>query len=193
MRVNEIFYSLQGEGYHTGTPAVFVRLAGCNLKCPFCDTRHGAYCDMTEAEITASVCRYPAKLVVITGGEPTLQLNETLIEMLKSKGKTIAIETNGTRIVPASVDWVTVSPKGDYTGDIIPLALYKANEVKVVFDGHTMKDPTFGIKADYYYMQPCDTGDPVKNKEITKQCVEYVKQNPIWKISLQTQKILNVR
>lgn len=194
MRVNEIFYSLQGEGYHTGTAAIFVRLAGCNLKCPFCDTNHQPYQDLTEDEITQEVAKYGANLVVITGGEPTLQLTTSLIDKIHGLGKVVAIETNGTRPIPQGVDWVTVSPKPQFVGEAGKVVLDHADEVKVVFMGKLIYfDPTFGIKADHYYMQPCDTGDDEANKVILSNVVEYIKNNPKWKLSLQTQKILNVR
>ena len=111
MKVNEIFYSLQGEGFNTGTPAIFVRLSGCNLDCPFCDTDHISGKEMTEGEIIEEVSRYKASLVVITGGEPALQLTESLVEMLHLLGKTVAVETNGTVELPKNVDWITLSPK----------------------------------------------------------------------------------
>ena len=85
MKINEIFYSIRGEGYHTGTPAVFVRFSGCNLRCPFCDTDFHDYKEMTEDEIVAEVCKYPATLCVITGGEPSLQLTETLVHKLQAR------------------------------------------------------------------------------------------------------------
>ena len=100
-RINEIFHSLQGEGRHTGTPAVFVRFSGCNLHCPFCDTDHAAGREMSEEEIIVEVCRYDVPLVVLTGGEPSLQLNAPFLKKLKeSTGATIAIETNGTHPLP---------------------------------------------------------------------------------------------
>lgn len=192
MRVNEIFYSLQGEGYNTGTAAVFVRLAGCNLKCPFCDTDFKSYVEMTEDEIVDEVAKYRTFLVVITGGEPTLQLTELLVAKLHRKHFKVAIETNGTRPVPQNVDWVTVSPKQEYVGASGTPTLKVADEVKVVFDG-VKEISDYGIAALYYYVQPCDTGDAERNAEIINQCVEFIKKNPKWKLSLQTQKILNVR
>lgn len=100
MKVCEIFYSLQGEGVQAGTPAVFLRFSGCNLDCAFCDTdfRHGT--PMTEEEILAEVGSYPAPLVVVTGGEPSLQLTESLVEGLRVLGKRVAVETNGTHPLP---------------------------------------------------------------------------------------------
>lgn len=194
MRVNEIFYSLQGEGAHSGEAAIFVRLSGCNLRCAFCDTIHEPYKDLTEDEIVSQIEKFPAHLVVITGGEPTLQLTESLINKIHEQGKMVAIETNGTRPVPKNVDWVTVSPKSPFVGSAGTPILKTAQEVKVVFDGyHLMGDPTFGITAAHYFIQPCDTGDKIRNKEIINLCVEFIKSNPKWKLSLQTQKILGVR
>lgn len=194
MRVNEIFYSLQGEGYWTGTPAVFIRFSGCNLKCPFCDTNHQPYVEMTEEEIMNEVSRYPADLVVITGGEPALQLNNKMIELLHNAEKTVAVETNGTKELPKWVDWVTVSPKEPYVGKAGKVILTSADEVKIVLDDKVQhEDPTYGVRADWYFVQPCDTGDKERNKAIMQQCVEFIKKNPKWRLSLQTQKVLNVR
>lgn len=194
MRVNEIFYSIQGEGMHTGEAAIFIRLSGCNLHCAFCDTEHQTYQDLTEEEIVAQAAAFPAHLVVITGGEPTLQLTETLIDKLHEAGKTVAIETNGTHPVPRNVDWVTASPKSAFVGDAGKPVIKTADEVKMVFDGvHIPADPPCGITAAHYLIQPCDTGDGERNREIINQCVEFIKNNPQWKLSLQTQKILNVR
>lgn len=193
MRVNEIFYSLQGEGHHAGCAAVFVRFSGCNLKCPFCDTDFRSYTEMTEDEIVDEVTKYRSRLVVITGGEPTLQLTDSLVQKLHSAGKFVAVETNGTREVSPFVDWVTVSPKSAYVRESASnVRLTTANEVKVVFDGeHEVS--AYGILADYYFLQPCDTGDEQKNKEIINQCINFIKNNTAWQLSLQTQKILNVR
>ena len=96
-KINEIFYSLQGEGYHTGTPAVFVRFSGCNLHCDFCDTRHEEGTPMTDDDILARVEQYPARMVVLTGGEPALWIDDALVERLHRAGRYVCIETNGTR------------------------------------------------------------------------------------------------
>lgn len=106
----------------------------------------------------------------------------------------VAIETNGTREVPRNVDWVTVSPKAPFVGEIGKPIIKTAQEVKIVLDDlHTYDDPTFGIVAARYFVQPCDTGDEQRNREIIEHCVNFVKANPKWKLSLQTQKILRVR
>ena len=196
MRVNEIFYSLQGEGFNTGTPAVFIRFSGCNLRCPFCDTEHQDGKEMTEGEIIEEVSRYKANLVVVTGGEPALQLTESLVEMLHLLGKTVAVETNGTRQLPNNVDWITLSPKDAYLGEEATPILKEADELKVVYDGrddaHTIS--TYEkIMIKHRFLQPCDTGDAEKNAEIIKKTIEYCKEHPEWRLSLQMHKILNIR
>lgn len=109
--VNEIFYSLQGEGYYTGTPAVFLRLSGCNLRCPFCDTDHSASEPMEIDTLVDRLLGYPSRHLVITGGEPSLQVDRLLIEVLHDAGFYVQIETNGTNRLPDNIDWVTCSPK----------------------------------------------------------------------------------
>lgn len=194
MRVNEIFYSIQGEGANSGCAAIFIRFSGCNLRCDFCDTEHQSYQDLTEEEIMQQISEYPAELVIITGGEPTLQLTTSLVDKLHKAGKTVAIETNGTRPVPRNVDWITVSPKSAFLGDVATPVIKTAQEVKIVLDDiHTYDDPTFGITATHYFVQPCDTANETRNRNIINRCIQFVKQNPSWKLSLQTQKILKVR
>lgn len=193
MRVNEIFYSIQGEGQHTGKAAVFVRFAICNLRCPFCDTDFHTYTEMTEYEIVDKVCELnqTCRYVVLTGGEPTLYDCTQLIDLLHKNGYRVAMESNGTHTPPWNVDWLTISPKVDHTknGEV---KVKVCDELKVIFDlDH--EPQTYGIGAKEFYLQPCDTGNPEKNAEILTALVEYVKKNPQWKISLQTQKMLNVR
>ena len=108
MRVNDIFYSLQGEGYHTGRAAVFVRFAGCNLRCSFCDTEFDSYREMTADEIVTAISQYPARFVVLTGGEPTLQVDEAFVDLLHQHSFEVAMESNGTRPAPQNLDWLTV-------------------------------------------------------------------------------------
>lgn len=196
MRVNEIFYSLQGEGYHSGTPAVFVRFSGCNLRCPFCDTLHETGTEMTEVQIVEEATKYPARFVVITGGEPALQLTASLVDKLHEVGKYVAVETNGTCPLPYNVDWITLSPKEAFIGHQVHPVISYANEVKVIFDG--IHDPSdqiskFEIKDSLLFLQPCDTGDPIRNAEIVKASIEYIKRDPRWRLSLQIHKILDIR
>ncbi len=191
MKVNEIFYSLQGEGYYSGTPAVFVRLSGCNLRCPFCDTQHESGIEMSEAEIVAEVAKYPATHVVVTGGEPSLQLTATLVDALHRAGRYVAVETNGTHALPPNVDWITLSPKNAYVDDA-EVVLTHADEVKVLFDGEY--EPNFQLSTfNFQFLQPLDTGDAARNAAITAATVEYVKSHPQWRLSLQIHKILNIR
>jgi len=193
MRVNEIFYSLQGEGTNTGRPAVFVRLSGCNLKCPFCDTDFSTYEEKTDDEIVEEVMRLggDCRFVVITGGEPTIQDCTMLIDKLHHQRYEVAMESNGTRLAPYNVDWLTISPKVPFTEHAMP-KVQRCEELKLVFDGKHEPD-NYCIKARHYYLQPCDTGDAAENERIINDCITYIKQHPKWKLSLQTQKILKVR
>ena len=196
MRVNEIFYSLQGEGFNTGTPAVFIRFSGCNLECPFCDTQHQEGKEMTEGDIIEEVAHYKANLVVVTGGEPALQLTESLVEMLHLLGKTVAVETNGTAELPKNVDWITLSPKDAFLGEKATPILKNADELKLVYDGRDdvhIFSPYANINVAHRFLQPCDTGNPEKNAEITKKTIEFCKEHPEWRLSLQTHKLLNIR
>lgn len=212
--INEIFYSLQGEGFHTGRPAVFVRFAGCNLRCPFCDTDFSHSEPMTAEQIARRVFDYsthPHTLIVLTGGEPSLQVDNELVDALHAHQQTVTIETNGTRPVPDNIDWVTVSPKA-VPADDLPLTqadepkvvlsheskvvLTQADEVKVVFTESTEKLlPLWRttIRASHYYLQPCAQPgiEPIQTN--TEAVVEYILSHPDWKLSLQTHKYLDIR
>ena len=187
-RINDIFYSLQGEGRQTGKAAVFVRFSGCNLSCPFCDTDFNDYREMTAEELLAAMSDFPARYVVLTGGEPTLQVTESLIEQFHQAGFTVAMETNGTNPLPANLDWSTVSPKGE-------VAVRRCNELKILFGAGGQMRPMVlpRTEADYYYLQPCDTGNAERNREVTRQCVEYIKKHPQWHLSLQTHKFIHIQ
>ena len=194
-RINEIFHSLQGEGFHTGTPAVFVRFSGCNLRCAFCDTQHQAGEPMTAQAIIDEVNRYPnAPLLVLTGGEPSLFINEAFVSELKQKtGKQIAIETNGTRVLPPNLDWVTLSPKTAFEGgDAEPCVLKACDELKVVYLGQDLAQYE-GIEAKHRFLQPCFCEDEAQCKANMKACVEAVLQTPGWRLSLQIHRVLNIR
>lgn len=197
MKVNEIFYSLQGEGFHTGTAALFIRLSGCNLRCPFCDTDHSEGHEMTEDEIAAAAAECPARHVVITGGEPSLFLTSRLVDLLHKAGKYVAVETNGTHPLPANVDWITLSPKDAFFDKAAHEAalprIARCNEIKVVIDAeHPLPDYSH-IDAEHRFIQPCDTGDATQNAIITTHAVEYIKSHPEWRLSLQTHKIISIQ
>lgn len=192
MRVNEIFYSLQGEGYHSGTAAVFVRLSGCNLHCSFCDTQHESGVEMSEAEIVEAVKAYPATHVVITGGEPSLQLTASLVDALHEAGRYVAVETNGTHPLPENVDWITLSPKDLFLGDEAKPMIDRADELKVVYDGEHEPQAYSHIAVQHRFLQPCDSGDEGRNARITAATVEYIKRHPEWRLSLQIHKIINI-
>lgn len=194
-RVNEIFYSLQGEGRHTGRPAVFIRFSGCNLRCPFCDTDFTAATQMTADDILQTISRWNhCNFVVLTGGEPSLQVDDALVDALHKAGFSVAVETNGTHALPAAIDWVTWSPKDQFTDTVPPLALKKIDEVKVVFDGqHDPECYSTISPGAYLSLQPCDTGNEERNQLLTSQCVHYILQHPHWHLSLQTHKLINIR
>lgn len=178
-KINEIFYSLQGEGYHTGTPAVFVRFSGCNLRCPFCDTRHESGRGMTDDEILEAVAAFPARMVILTGGEPGLWIDAELVDRLHAAGKYVCIETNGTCPLPANLDWVTCSPK-----EGAPVVLERMDEVKVVFTGQDLA-PYEALAAPRHFLQPCSCSN-------TAEVVAYILAHPQWRLSLQTHKLIDI-
>lgn len=178
-KINEIFYSLQGEGFHTGTPALFIRFSGCNLKCSFCDTKHEEGEWMSDEDIVAKAKECPAKMVVLTGGEPSLWIDEAFVEKLHQAGKYVCIETNGTHPIPDSVDWITCSPKG------APVVLTRIDEVKVVYTGGEDVEPYLSLPAQVHFLQPCSC----KN---TQEVVAYIQEHPQWRLSLQTHKWIGI-
>ena len=163
-KINEIFYSLQGEGHHTGFPSVFIRFSGCNLACPFCDTQHDDGILMTDDDIIRAVNLYTAGWIVLTGGEPCLHIDNDFVRMLKrTTGKRVAIETNGTLPVPEDIDWVTVSPKCGIEGIAdLPIRADRTDEIKVVDVGQDL-EPYFSLKCrrneTLMYLQPCYVKD----------------------------------
>lgn len=179
-KINEIFYSLQGEGFHTGIPAVFVRFSGCNLSCAFCDTAHEEGVMMSDEQIAEAVASYPARMVVLTGGEPSLWIDESLLSLLRQAGKYICIETNGTHPLPAGIDWVTCSPKEN-----APVVLTKIDEIKVVYIGQDVSKH-MAIPARYHFLQPCSCQN-------TREVIEYILQHPTWRLSLQTHKLIDIQ
>ena len=194
-RINEIFYSLQGEGFHTGTPCVFVRFSGCNLRCHFCDTQHQTGTAMALDDIIGEVDRYPeAPMVVLTGGEPSLFVDRDFVEGLKrATGKRVAIETNGTRPLPDNLDWVTLSPKGAFEGGgAEPCVLTRCDELKVIWCGQDLAQYRH-IEAAHRFLQPCYSEDEVRNRANRADCVATVLKNPEWRLSLQVHRVLGIR
>lgn len=190
-KINEIFYSLQGEGRNAGKPAVFIRFSGCNLRCPFCDTQHETGKMISDEDIINEINKYPCDFIVLTGGEPSLFINQDFIDKLHGEGKVIAMETNGTGKY-LNVDWLTISPKFEFTDNAEDCQI-NCDELKVVFNGENNMSLYDRFIAKEYYIQPCDTQDSSKNESILSKAVSFCLNNPKWKLSLQTQKILHVR
>ncbi|MGN0227938.1 MAG: 7-carboxy-7-deazaguanine synthase QueE [Paludibacteraceae bacterium] len=204
-KVNEIFFTLQGEGAHSGIPAVFVRFSGCNLRCPWCDTDFTNYTPMTAEQIVKEVRELydmpneRHKMCVLTGGEPSLQVDKPLIDALHDAGFYICIETNGTRPLPQGIDWITCSPK-----EGTKIALKQVNEVKVVFTG--TYDPQVWreqLKAEHWLLQPLrytgewlmenvDAWENDRNDNLD-DTVRYILTHPFWRLSIQLHKIVGLR
>lgn len=206
--VKEIFYTLQGEGARAGRASVFLRFSGCNLWnglerdraaaiCRFCDTDFVGV-DGTgggkfgDAEILAdAVARLWPKTsraqpyVVCTGGEPLLQLDEALIGALHARGFEIAIETNGTLAAPRGIEWICVSPKAG-----APLALQSGQELKLVFPQNGIEPGQFELLLfDHFYLQPMDGPSREAN---TQAAIAYCLTHPLWRLSLQSHKLLGI-
>ena len=204
--VKELFYTLQGEGAHAGRAAVFCRFAGCNLWtgreadraaaiCRFCDTDFigtdgtggGKFKKPGDLARAAAVL-WPGggePYIVCTGGEPLLQLDEPLITAFHTAGFEVAVETNGTLEAPASLDWVCVSPKIG-----APLVQTSGNELKLVYPQEGGDPARFEKLAfDHFYLQPMDSETTRANEQ---KAVAYCKAHPLWQLSLQTHKILDI-
>ncbi len=206
-QIKEIYYTLQGEGANAGRPAIFCRFAGCNLwsgvekdretaVCRFCDTdfvgtngpnggkyaKPGMLVDMIAA---ASGDDAAPTLVVLTGGEPMLQVDAKLIEALHDEGFEIAIETNGTLPVPRDIDWITVSPKAGST-----LVQRTGDELKLVYPQTGLApEQCAGLDFRYRFLQPMD--GPARDAN-TAAAIAYCKANPEWRLSLQTHKLIGI-
>jgi 7-carboxy-7-deazaguanine synthase len=209
--VKEVFYTLQGEGFHAGSPAVFVRFSGCNLWSGRAEDRAAgcsAWCDTdfvgTDGEgggrhtavalaalVLRTFCAATAgtwlwRRVVLTGGEPLLQLDAELVGALKAHGFSVHVETNGTRTPPPGIDWLTVSPK-----DGAPLAVAGGDELKLVFpQGPAMHPSRFvGLEFSHWFLQPRD--GPGREAH-TRTAVAFCLESPRWRLSLQTHKALGI-
>lgn len=206
--VKEIFLTLQGEGAHAGRAAVFCRFAGCNLwsgreedraeaACQFCDTDFvgldgtlgGRYA--TAAALADTIAAQWSggehhRYVVLTGGEPLLQVDTALIEALHARGFAIAVETNGTIAAPPGLDWICVSPKGG-----AELAIRAGHELKLVYPQPDAPPENFaGLAFERFSLQPMDGPDIAR---ATEQTVAYCLAHPQWRLSLQTHKTLGIR
>ena len=197
-KINEIFLSVQGEGCHTGVPSIFVRFSGCNLQCSFCDTDHKEGIAMSDQEIIDEIKKYKAQQIVLTGGEPSLFIDEDFIGRLKEEtGLRIAIETNGTVVLPENIDWVTVSPK---TGMDIhgkgDLRVKHADELKVVDVGQDLS-PYFEMDCvdenTVMVLQPCFVADPKECMSNIQTTIGRVLNDSRWRLSLQTHKFVGIR
>ncbi len=208
-RVKEIFPTLQGEGAHAGRAAVFLRFAGCNLwsgrlddraaaVCRFCDTdfsgtdgAHGGdYPDAaTLSGVVASlwIGRGGRPYVVVTGGEPLLQLDAALIEALHGRGFEIAIETNGTLAAPKGIDWICVSPKAGARW-----VQKSGNELKLVWPQPIELEPLEALPFAHRFLQPMDDPDPARRAANLRAATEACMTNPVWRLSLQTHKLIGI-
>lgn len=192
MKINEIFYSLQGEGHYTGKAAIFVRFSGCNLHCSFCDTKHEAFQTYTNEMILCEIAKYPSRHLIFTGGEPALQLTAETVQFFKRHDYYIQVETNGTRALPEGIDWITCSPKFEFCRHAA-INLRRIDELKVVYDGTNDLSVYDKIEAQTYMLQPCDTGNETRNAEIVRQTIDFILSHPQWQLSLQTHKSLQIR
>jgi 7-carboxy-7-deazaguanine synthase len=193
--VNEIFYSLQGEGVRAGTPNLFLRLSRCNLACKV--ETHGFDCDtefesgrwMTLEEILAEFRQLSTSCdwVILTGGEPALQVDRELIDAFHDAGLQLAIETNGSFPVPDGIDWITVSPKVAEHA----IRQRRAHEVKYV-RGHGQAVPRTVVEAEHYLISPAFEGAEVDPRTLD-WCIRLCRENPPWRLSVQQHKLWKVR
>jgi len=209
MRVNEIFYSLQGEGCRQGQPSIFIRLSRCDMTCGFCDTEFESGKEMTLAEIENEIKDFPAKYIVWTGGEPALQLTEAIVEFFNSKGYKQSIETNGNNKVPLNLDLVSLSPK--VAEHVIAKNFEWATPVHRMLMMHPEPDPPRlelryvrhkgqkslpepSIAADYYFISPIFSGINI-DQENVNHCVKLILENITltnWILSIQVHKLIKV-
>jgi organic radical activating enzyme len=191
----EIFNSVQGEGFHTGSPSIFIRFGGCNLKCSWCDTEFDVWEKMSIPEIMKTLSQWTTKRVIFTGGEPAIQDLEPLSNELRSNGYNMAIETNGTvALKEGVVDWICVSPK-DMLYPEFSIKQRKGDELKVVYVGQDMSMYE-NLKQGFtnWFLQPCydESKDAGTNGKTFHETFDVVLDNPGWKLSLQTQKWMGV-
>lgn len=191
LTVNEIFYSLQGEGGRTGVASIFIRLAKCNLACSFCDTDYERGEKMTLDDVYREIEKYGCRWIVWTGGEPTLQLTDAVVSFFREKGYLQAIETNGTRRVPAGIDYITCSPKQDFekVRELLPVV----DELRFpIQKGDPLPDISILPETTRYLLSPI-FDDNTLIQENVDYCISLVKDHPVWALSLQTHKLIGIR
>ena len=191
LKVNELFYSLQGEGGRTGEASIFVRLSGCNLQCDFCDTEFDSGEELSLDEILSQIQEFPCKWIIWTGGEPMLQLTDEILLFFKQKGYKQAIESNGCYPLSELLDYTVCSPKGDV--EYARNENRKVNEVRLpAKEGDEIPPIDILPEADAYCLSPIFCKDMESTKRNIAFCVEYIKMNPRWKLSLQTHKLIGI-
>ncbi|MCL2650635.1 MAG: 7-carboxy-7-deazaguanine synthase QueE [Candidatus Azobacteroides sp.] len=192
LNVNEIFYSLQGEGARTGEASIFIRLTQCNLKCDFCDTEFDTGADMTLEEIWSEISQYPCRWIIWTGGEPTLQLTDDVLLFFKSKGYKQAIESNGLKTLSSLLDYTVCSPKGNnfaFLKKVNP----KVTEIRLpVMAGDKLPEIKELPEAKYYFLSPVFDTDSQATAKNINYCVEQIKSHSEWRLSIQTHKLINI-
>lgn len=190
LQVNEIFYSLQGEGGRAGQASIFIRLAKCNLACSFCDTDFEFGKEMSLDEILDEIKLFGCKWIIWTGGEPTLQLTDEIVDFFKKHNFLQAIETNGTRKVPNGIDYIACSPKLHF--DRIKELIPEVNELRFPMKkGDPLPDIAILPKSSRYLLSPIfDEGKVIQ--ENIDYCVSLIKKNPAWALSLQMHKLIGI-
>lgn len=189
LNVVEIFESIQGEGANTGLSCVFIRLAGCNQRCPFCDTEWCAGTEMSVRDILEYISKFSSDTIIWTGGEPTLQLTDEILDYFASYRN--HIETNGSNPVPYGIDYVTVSPK--VSPELLRDNFSYISEIRLAVAAGdaipAIEDLPF---AGNYYLSPIFDGDSL-NKQNLDYCFKLIRENPKWKLSIQLHKLLKIR
>ena len=191
IKVNEIFYSIQGEGARAGEAFIFIRLSGCNFSCDFCDTDFADGKMMSIAEISEEIQKYNCKNILWTGGEPTLQLTSEITAFFKKYGYFQAIETNGTGYVPLWIDYTSCSPKKELkrVKGFVP----EVDELRFPMQkGDLLPDISVLPKAKYYFLSPIFNKQSIVQENVD-YCVKLIKENPQWKLSIQMHKLLNIQ
>lgn len=194
-RIVEIFESLQGEGWNTGMPAVFIRLGKCNLACTWCDTDYLRFGMMGLQEILGRLKTYAARNIIITGGEPTIQPHlDILLNALKAEGCRLYMETNGLKPAPPQIDFVSASPKACYAEKYEKQCIGRADEVRIVADGDVLafcERMERKIRAEHYYLSPCERNGEMNIYDTIRQ-IGLLNSRPNapvhWQLSVQTHK-----